>query len=67
LAAVKNWLELWLYFWRDLMIAKRYRFPFVMDAMQALFGATVFFYAARFVDSPQLRSELPQPGGYSHR
>jgi ABC-2 type transport system permease protein len=61
---VKNWRELWLYFWRDLMIAKTYRIPFVMDAMQALFGATMFFYAARFVDSPQLRSELPQPGGY---
>jgi ABC-2 type transport system permease protein len=61
---VNNWRELWLYFWRDLMIAKTYRIPFVMDAMQALFGATMFFYAARFVDSPQLRSVLPQPGGY---
>jgi hypothetical protein len=58
------WLGANVYFWRDLMIAKTYRIPFVMDAMQALFGATKFFYAVRFVDSPQLRSELPRPGGY---
>jgi ABC-2 type transport system permease protein len=61
---VKRWRELWLYFWRDLMIAKTYRSPFVFDAVQALLGATMFFYAARFVDSPQLRSALPQPGSY---
>lgn len=58
------WRELWLYFWRDLMIARTYRIPFVIDAIQALFGATMFFYAARFVDSPQLRSSLPQSGSY---
>jgi ABC-2 type transport system permease protein len=56
--------ELWLYFWRDLMIAKTYRSPFIFDVVQALFGATMFFYAARFVDSPQLRSALPQSGSY---
>jgi ABC-type Na+ efflux pump permease subunit len=56
--------ELWLYFWRDLMIAKTYRSPFIFDVLQALFGATMFFYAARFVDSPQLRSALPQSGSY---
>lgn len=59
-----RWRELWLYFWRDLLIAKTYRSPFIMDIFQALFGATMFFYAARFVDSPQLRNTLPQPGGY---
>ena len=58
------WRELWLYFWRDLMIAKTYRSLFVLDVVQALFGAAMFFYAARFVDSPQLRSALPQSGGY---
>jgi ABC-2 type transport system permease protein len=47
-----------------LLIAKTYRSPFVMDVFQALFGATMFFYAARFVDSPQLRGALPQPGSY---
>src|ERR1700747_1696803 len=46
------------------MIARTYRTPFIMDAVQALFGATMFFYAARFVDSPQLRGALPQSGGY---
>jgi ABC-2 type transport system permease protein len=61
---VSRWRELWLYFRRDLMIARTYRIPFVVDAIQALFGATMFFYAARFVDSPQLRSALPQSGSY---
>jgi ABC-2 type transport system permease protein len=61
---VSRWRELWLYFWRDLMIARTYRTPFIMDAIQALFGATMFFYAARFVDSPQLRGALPQSGSY---
>ncbi len=61
---MSRWRELWLYFWRDLMIARTYRIPFVIDAIQALFGATMFFYAARFVDSPQLRSSLP-PGSFS--
>jgi len=32
--------------------------------IQALIGATMFFYAARFVDSPQLRGPLLQAGGY---
>jgi ABC-2 type transport system permease protein len=61
---VSRWRELWLYFRRDLLIAKTYRSPFIMDIFQALFGATMFFYAARFVDSPQLRGALPQPGSY---
>ena len=61
---MSRWRELWLYFWRDLMIARTYRTPFIMDAIQALFGATMFFYAARFVDSPQLRGALPQSGSY---
>ncbi len=61
---MSRWRELWLYLWRDLLIAKTYRSPFIMDIFQALFGATMFFYAARFVDSPQLRSALPQPGSY---
>lgn len=61
---MSRWRELWLYFWRDLMVARTYRIPFVIDAIQALFGATMFFYAARFVDSPQLRGALPQSGSY---
>jgi ABC-2 type transport system permease protein len=61
---MSRWGELWLYFWRDLLIAKTYRSPFIFDLIQALIGATMFFYAARFVDSPQLRNSLPQAGGY---
>ena len=61
---MSRWRELWLYFWRDLMIAKTYRSPFIFDAVQALLGASMFFYASRFVDSPQLRNSLPQSGSY---
>jgi len=57
-------LEVWLFFRRDLLIAKSYRSPFVMEIVQALFGTAVFYYVARFVDSPGLRETLPQSGGY---
>ncbi|HLZ11426.1 MAG TPA: ABC transporter permease [Candidatus Acidoferrum sp.] len=56
--------ELWLFFLRDLFIAKSYRSPFVMEVVQALFGTATFYYVARFVESPQLRQSLPQAGGY---
>src|SRR5215470_7165684 len=57
-------LELWLFFRRDLLIAKSYRSPFFMEIVQALFGTAVFYYVARFVDSSGLRETLPQSGGY---
>ena len=56
--------ELWLFFRRDLYIAKSYRSPFVLEVIQALFGTAMFYYVARFVDSPELRQTLPQSGGY---
>ena len=56
--------ELWLFFWRDLSIARTYRAPFVIEAIEALFGAALFYYMARFVDSPQLRSSLPPGTSY---
>lgn len=56
--------QLWLFFRRDLFIAKSYRSPFVMEIVQALFGTAMFYYVARFVDSPELRQTLPQKGGY---
>lgn len=56
--------ELWLFFRRDLYIAKSYRSPFIMEAIEALFGTAMFYYVARFVDSPELRQTLPQSGGY---
>jgi ABC-2 type transport system permease protein len=56
--------NLWLFFERDLHIARSYRSPFILEAVEALFAAAMFFYTARFVDSPQLRASLPQGGSY---
>ncbi|HYL64545.1 MAG TPA: ABC transporter permease [Candidatus Methylomirabilis sp.] len=56
--------ELWIFFWRDLCIARTYRTVFVLEAVEALLGVAMFFYVSRFVDSPQLRHALPQGGGY---
>src|SRR5262249_61428864 len=56
--------ELWVFFRRDVYIAKSYRSSVVMEIVQALFGTAMFYYIARFVDSPELRETLPQSGGY---
>jgi len=56
--------EIWVFFWRDLSIARTYRTVFVLEAIEALFGVAMFFYVARFVDSPQLQHALPQGGSY---
>ena len=56
--------QIWLFFWRDLAIARTYRTVFVVEAIEALFGAATFYYVARFVDSPSLREALPQSGSY---
>jgi len=56
--------ELWLFFWRDLSIARTYRTAFVLEAIEALFGAALFYYVARFVDTPALQHALPQGGSY---
>jgi ABC-2 type transport system permease protein len=56
--------EVWLFFWRDLLIARTYRTAFLLESVEALFGAALLYYVARFVDSPQLESALPQAGGY---
>lgn len=53
-----------LFFQRDLRIASTYRSPFVLELVDALFGAAMFYYVARFVDSPQLRQSLPQGTSY---
>jgi ABC-2 type transport system permease protein len=52
------------FFVRDLRIAATYRSPFVLEVIQALFGASMMYYVARFVDSPQLRESLPQGKTY---
>ena len=56
--------DLLLFFRRDLRIASTYRSPFILEAVEALFGATTFYYVARFVDSPALREALPQGKTY---
>jgi hypothetical protein len=56
--------DLLLFFRRDLRIASTYRSPFILETIEALLGAAMFYYAARFVDSPQLRQSLP--GGTSY-
>ena len=55
--------ELYAFFWRDLLIARTYRTIFVIEIVEALFGVAMFYYVARFVDSPQLERALPE-GGY---
>jgi len=56
--------DVWLFFWRDLTIARTYRTVFVLEAIEALFGAAMFYYVARFVDTPDLQHALPQGGSY---
>ena len=53
-----------LFFERDVRIARTYRGPFVLELLEALFGAALFYYVARFVDSPELRQALPQGTSY---
>jgi len=36
----------------------------VLEAIEALFGAAMFYYVARFVDTPELQRSLPQGGSY---
>lgn len=56
--------QLWLFFWRDLSIARTYRTLFVVEAVEALFGAATFYYVGRFVDTPELQQVLPQGSSY---
>jgi ABC-2 type transport system permease protein len=56
--------DLLLFFQRDLRVASTYRSPFVLEIMEALFGTAMFYYVARFVDSPQLHQALPQGSSY---
>jgi ABC-2 type transport system permease protein len=53
-----------LFFDRDLRIASTYRSPLVLELIEALFGAAMFYFVARFVDSPQLRESLPRGTSY---
>ena len=52
--------ELWLFFLRDLYVAKSYRTTAILEILEALFGTAMFYYIARFVDSPDLRQRSLQ-------
>ncbi len=56
--------EVWLFFWRDLIIARSYRTVFVLEALEAFFGTATLYYVARLVDSAAVRQELPQGESY---
>lgn len=56
--------EVWLFFRRDLTIARTYRTLFVLEAVEALFGTATLYYVARLVDSPAVQQALPQRGSY---
>lgn len=56
--------DLWLFFARDLSIARTYRSVFIFEAAEAFFGTALFYYVARFVDNPTIQQALPQAGGY---
>ena len=56
--------QVWLFLWRDLLIARTYRTVFVVEVIEALFGAATFYYVGRFVDTPELQHLLPQTSSY---
>lgn len=56
--------KLWVFFLRDLAIARGYRGAFLLEVLEALFGVATFFYLSRFVESPELSRALPQGGSY---
>jgi ABC-2 type transport system permease protein len=60
----RTFSDLFLFFQRDLRIASSYRSPLVLEAIEGLFAAAMFYYAAKFVDSPGLRESLPQGNSY---
>jgi ABC-2 type transport system permease protein len=51
-------------FRRDLLTARTYRVAFLLDAINALFGAASFYFLSRFVQSDKLSSSLPAGTSY---
>ena len=56
--------KLALMFRRDFAVARSYRFAFLIEMFQALFGAASFYFLSRFVDSPTLQKALPPGTSY---
>src|SRR5271163_266410 len=52
------------FFARDFAIARGYRGALLLETLEALFGVATFYYLSRFVQSPQLSSELPAGTNY---
>jgi ABC-2 type transport system permease protein len=52
------------FFWRDFAIARGYRGALLLETLEALFGVATFYYLSRFVQSPELNSELPAGTNY---
>ncbi len=52
------------FFWRDFAIARGYRGALLLETIEALFGVATFYYLSRFVQSPELSSELPVGANY---
>ena len=53
--------KLTLIFRRDFTVARSYRFAFLINLFQALFGTASFYFLSRFIESPTLQKALP-PG-----
>jgi ABC-2 type transport system permease protein len=53
-----------LLFLRDLSVARSYRAAFLIEIVQALFGAASFYFLSRFVSSPALTKSLPPGSDY---
>lgn len=51
-------------FLRDLSTARSYRSAFILEMFESLFGVAAFYYLSRFIQSPQLSSELPRGTSY---
>jgi ABC-2 type transport system permease protein len=56
--------KLALMFRRDLTVARSYRFAFLIEMFQALFGSASFYFLSRFVQSPALQKSLPPGTSY---
>lgn len=56
--------KLALMFRRDFTVARSYRFAFLIEMFQALFGSASFYFLSRFVDSPTLQKALPPGTNY---
>jgi ABC-2 type transport system permease protein len=60
----RTWRKIAALFFRDLAIARSYRFAFLLQLFDSLLGVAAFYYLSRFIQSPELAQSLPQGGTY---